>query len=84
MRYITLINTQFDLEWLKDISIIIKNIILDIFVALSPSLNYLFQARKFKKTRSSKGFSNFLCLTTLLSHTLKIFFGLEKDLNILY
>ena len=84
MGYITLINTQFDLEWLKEISIIIRNIVLDIFVALSPSLNYLFQARKFKKTRSSKGFSNFLCLTTLLSHTLKIFFGLEKDLNILY
>ena len=78
MGYITLINTQFDLEWLKDISIIIRNIVLDIFVALSPSLNYLFQARKFKKTKSSKGFSNFLCLTTLLSHTLKIFFWFGK------
>ena len=59
MGYITLINIQLDLEWLKDISIIIKNIVLDFFVAFSPSLNYLFQARKFKKTRSSKAFQIF-------------------------
>ena len=56
----------------------VKNIILDFFMAISPSVNYLFQARKFHKTKSSTGFSNFLCLTTLLSHTLKIFFWFGK------
>ena len=51
-----------------------KDIFLDLFMAFGPSLNYLFQAYKFNKTKSSKGFSNYLCLVTILSHTLKVFF----------
>ena len=56
----------------------VKDIILDIFMTFSPSVNYLFQARKFYKTKSSKGFSNFLCLTLLISHTLKVYFWFGK------
>ena len=78
MRYISLINKKFDLSYFKYIFIIIKNIILDVLLSISPSLNYLFQARKFKKNNSSQGFSYFLCLTTLLSHTLKVFFWFGK------
>ena len=72
------INKKFDLGYFKYIFIIIKNIILDFLLSLLPSLNYLFQARKFKKNNSSQGFSYFLCLTTLLSHTLKVFFWFGK------
>ena len=56
----------------------VKDILLDFFMVFSPSMNYLFQARKFYKTKSSIGFSNFLCLTTLLSHTLKVYFWFGK------
>ena len=56
-----------------------KEIFLDFFIAFGPPLNYLFQVFKFNKTKSSKGFSKYLCLITILSHTLKIFFWfLEK------
>jgi len=56
----------------------IYGILLDLFMTFAPSLNYLFQAQKFKQTKSSKGFSIFLCLVTLLSHTLKVFFWFGK------
>ena len=57
-----------------NILIIIKDISLDIFMTFSPAGNYIFQAVKFHKTKSSIGFSNFLCLVTMLAHTTKIFF----------
>ena len=63
---------------LRNIIIYSKNIFLDIFMAFGPTLNYLFQTRKFNKTKSSKGFSNYLCLVTILSHTLKVFFWFGK------
>ena len=56
----------------------IYGILLDLFMTFAPSLNYLFQAQKFNETKSSKGFSIFLCLVTLLSHTLKVFFWFGK------
>ena len=74
--YISVSSINFDMY--KSLFIKIKDIVLDFFMAISPSVNYLFQARKFHKTKSSKGFSNFLCLTTLLSHTLKVFFWFGK------
>ena len=40
----------------------------------APAANYVFQALKFKKTKSSKGFSSFLCLVTILANTTKIFY----------
>ena len=57
-----------------NVLIIIKDISLDIFMTFSPAGNYIFQAVKFHKTKSSIGFSNFLCLVTMLAHTTKIFF----------
>ena len=63
---------------IRNIFIYMKNIFLDLFMAFGPTLNYLFQTHKFKKTKSSKGFSNFLCLVTILSHTLKVFFWFGK------
>ena len=57
-----------------NVLLIIKDISLDIFMTFSPAGNYIFQAIKFHKTKSSIGFSNFLCLVTMLAHTTKIFF----------
>ena len=71
-------------DWYDYYIIYAREIMLDLFITFGPSLNYLFQVKKFKKTQSSKGFSNDVCLVTVLSHTLKIFFGLVKNLNILY
>ena len=51
-----------------------KDISLDTFMIFGPSANYVFQAIKFYRTKSSKGFSNYLCLVTILAHTTKIFF----------
>jgi uncharacterized protein with PQ loop repeat len=53
---------------------VIKNILLDIFITFAPATNYVFQALTFRKTKSSKGFSSFLCLITILAHTTKIFY----------
>ena len=55
-----------------------KEILLDFFMTFCPTLNYLFQIFKFNKTKSSKGFSKYLCLVTILSHTLKIFFWFSE------
>ena len=52
----------------------VKDISLDIFMILGPATNYVFQAIKFYKTKSSVGFSNFLCLVTMMAHTTKVFF----------
>ena len=73
-----LVNTKLNLENYNDIFKKVKNVTLDFFIALSPSINYLFQAIKFKKTKSSKGFSHYLCLITLLSHSLKVLFWFCK------
>jgi uncharacterized protein with PQ loop repeat len=66
--------SSIDYSWFQNLFILLKDIILDIGMSISPSVNYLFQARKFKKTKSSEGFSNIFCLVTILSHTLKVFF----------
>ena len=68
----------FSREQILPIIRFIYGIFLDLFMTFAPSLNYLFQARKFNETKSSKGFSIFLCLVTLLSHTLKVFFWFGK------
>ena len=65
---------EININFFKNLFIYMKDIFLDLFMAFGPSLNYLFQAHKFNKTKSSKGFSNYLCLVTILSHTLKVFF----------
>ena len=57
--------TTNDSNWFGSLFIFVKDLFLDLFMALGPSLNYVFQSQKFKKTKSSKGFSNFLCLVTI-------------------
>ena len=43
-------------------------------MTFAPATNYVFQALTFQKTKSSKGFSSYLCLVTILAHTTKIFY----------
>lgn len=67
-----------DFQWLIDLFNIVKDVFLDVFMTIGPSLNYLFQAKKFHNTKSSKGFSIYICLVNLISNTLKVFFWFSK------
>ena len=54
------------------------NYFIDFAMIIAPSLTYLFQIIKFNKTKSSKGFSKFICLLIFLGNLLRIFFWLGK------
>ena len=47
-----------------------------------PSLGYLIQSLKFKKTKSSKGFSKSICLIIYMSQILRVFFWIGKPFKI--
>ena len=57
-------------------------ITIDLMMICIPSIGYIFQAIKFKQTKSSKGFSKTLCLLLLLANILRIFFWLGKLFSI--
>jgi len=57
-------------------------ITVDLMMIFIPSIGYIFQAIKFKQTKSSKGFSKTLCLLLLLANILRIFFWLGKPFSI--
>lgn len=54
----------------------------DLLMVFVPSIGYFFQAVKFQKTKSSKGFSKTLCLLLLLANILRIFFWIGKKFSI--
>jgi uncharacterized protein with PQ loop repeat len=49
---------------------------------IGPSLGYFLQSLKFKKTKSSKGFSKSLCLIIYFSQILRVFFWIGKPFRI--
>jgi uncharacterized protein with PQ loop repeat len=49
---------------------------MDLAMISAPLLTYLFQISKFHKTKSSKGFSKFICLLLFLGNIFRIFFWL--------
>ena len=57
-------------------------ILIDIFIVIGPSLGYLIQSLKFKKTKSSKGFSKSICLIIYMSQILRVFFWIGKPFKI--
>jgi uncharacterized protein with PQ loop repeat len=63
---------------LKDLVILI----IDIFMVIGPSLGYFLQCLKFKKTKSSKGFSKSICLIIYTSQILRVFFWIGKPFKI--
>ena len=76
------INSLRRLENEKGLIQIFLTLFFDLFIAVAPSANYLFQIKKFSKTKCSKGFSLYLCFITLLSHSLRIFFWAGKKFKI--
>lgn len=57
-------------------------IIADALMVFCPALSYFSQALKFKKTKSSKGFSKTLSLLLLLTNILRIYFWIAKPFSI--
>ena len=56
----------------------IFNMSVDLAMIAAPSLAYLFQIIKFNRTKSSQGFSKFICLLIFLGNLLRIFFWFGK------
>lgn len=54
----------------------------DILIIFIPSIGYIFQAMKFKQTKSSKGFARFLCLLLLIANILRVFFWFGKKFSL--
>ena len=55
----------------------------DILMIFVPSIGYFFQAKKFKETKSSKGFAKFLCLLILIANILRVFFWFGKKFSLI-
>ena len=60
----------------KSIFIKLTSFGMDIAMIVAPLLTYCFQINKFYKTKSSKGFSKFICFLLFLGNTFRIFFWL--------
>jgi uncharacterized protein with PQ loop repeat len=54
----------------------------DILMIFCPSFGYIAQAVKFNETKSSEGFSKYLCLIILISNILRIYFWIGKQFTI--
>lgn len=54
----------------------------DLLMIVCPSISYAFQIIKFKKNRSSKGFSKKICLILLSANILRVFFFLGKKFKV--
>jgi uncharacterized protein with PQ loop repeat len=59
---------------------------MDLAMIVAPLLTYCFQINKFYKTKSSKGFSKFICFLLFLGNTLRVFFwfGIHFKNTLLY
>ena len=59
---------------------------MDLAMIFAPLITYLFQIFKFNKTKSSKGFSKFICFLLFMGNTLRIFFwfGTHFKVTLLY
>ena len=55
---------------------------IDLAMIVAPSSAYLFQVIKFNKTKSSQGFSKYICLLLYLGNLLRIFFWFGKKFKI--
>ena len=57
-------------------------LLIDIFMVTGPSIGYFLQSLKFKRTKSSKGFSKSICLIIYNSQILRVFFWIGKPFKI--
>ena len=51
---------------------------IDLSMIIAPSLAYIFQIIKFNRTKSSQGFSKFICLMLFMGNLLRIYFWFGK------
>ena len=56
--------------------------LIDVFVVICPGISYLLQVIKFYKTKSSEGFSKFICFILFTANICRIFFWLGKRFKI--
>ncbi len=59
---------------------------IDLAMVVAPLLTYCFQIRKFYKTKSSRGFSKFICFLLFMGNTFRAFFwfGTRFKITLLY
>ena len=55
---------------------------MDLAMVFCPLVAYIFQIYKFKKTKSSKGFSKFICFLIFIGNIFRIFFWIGKHFKI--
>ena len=55
---------------------------MDFAMVLGPLIAYTFQIYKFNKTKSSKGFSKFICFLIFMGNIFRIFFWVGKHFKI--
>ena len=60
-----------------------SRVLCDCLMIFSPSIGYLAQAIKFEQTKSSEGFSKYMCLILLFANLLRIFFWIGKQFTII-
>ena len=54
----------------------------DLLITFFPSIGYILQVNKFKRTKSSKGFSKIIFLLLIISNILRIYFWIAKQFSI--
>ena len=54
------------------------NYSIDLAMVIAPSLAYMFQIFKFNRTKSSQGFSKFICLVLFIGNLFRIYFWFGK------
>ena len=57
-------------------------LLIDLFMIIGPSFGYFLQSLKFKKKKSSKGFSKSIVLIIFITHILRVFFWIGKPFKI--
>ena len=76
--FIRLLSENIVQESIKSTLFKFANKCIDITMIAAPSLAYIFQIIKFHRTKSSQGFSKFICLLIFLGNLLRIFFWFGK------
>ena len=77
ISYFRLLGVYYSKKYEKNLSKFI-DISMDIAMISAPLITYMFQIIKFYKTKSSKGFSKFICLLFFLGNIFRIFLWLGK------
>ena len=64
------------------INSVIYKMIAELVITFYPSFGYIFQVNKFKRKKSSRGFSKYICLILLISNILRIYYWVGKQYSI--